>query len=58
MSDERVCKCGAPTVHLPSQHIQEADTGVVTPAELEDITDRHNAGIYEPWELNLEKWEI
>lgn len=36
----------------------EADSGVVTQPELEEIIERHNQGLYEPWELQLGKWEI
>jgi hypothetical protein len=33
-----------------------ADSGVVTPAELADISERHYWEAYEPWELHDEGW--
>jgi hypothetical protein len=39
-------------------HYQEADSGVVTGAELEDIITRHVRDEYQPHEMRLGRWEI
>lgn len=36
----------------------EADSGVVTDAELDEITYRHVWGVWLPHEMRLSKWEI
>lgn len=38
--------------------IREADSGVVTQPELDEIIVRHLLGYWAPWEMRLGKWEI